>query len=80
MDRLATMRWSIEQCFLECICVLGVGHYETWSYRGDMGIVVGHGCAFVYGCFAWIFLKKKRCLFDFTYGLASCCGVSLCIF
>ena len=34
LDRLATLRWSIEQCFLECMCFLGMGHYETWSYQG----------------------------------------------
>jgi SRSO17 transposase len=32
LDRLATMRWSIEQCFLECKSYLGMGHYETRSY------------------------------------------------
>lgn len=32
LDRLATMRWSIEQCFQECKSYLGMGHYETRSY------------------------------------------------
>jgi len=33
LDRLATMRWSIEQCFLECKSYLGMGHYEARSYQ-----------------------------------------------
>jgi SRSO17 transposase len=28
------LRWSIEQCFKECKGYLGMGHYETRSYRG----------------------------------------------
>ena len=32
LDRLATMRWSIEQCFQECKSCLGMAHYETRSY------------------------------------------------
>jgi len=34
LDRLATMRWSIEQCFQECKSFLGMSHYETRSYQG----------------------------------------------
>ncbi len=30
---VATMRWPIEQCFEECKSYLGMGHYETRSYR-----------------------------------------------
>lgn len=32
LDKLATMRWSIEQCFQECKSYLGMTHYETRSY------------------------------------------------
>lgn len=32
LDRLATARWSIEQCFQECKSYLGMTHYETRSY------------------------------------------------
>jgi SRSO17 transposase len=32
LDRLATARWSIEQCFEECKSYLGMSHYETRSY------------------------------------------------
>jgi SRSO17 transposase len=32
LNRLATSRWSIEQCFQECKSHLGMGHYETRSY------------------------------------------------
>lgn len=34
LDRLATMRWSIEQCFAECKGYLGMTHYETRTYQG----------------------------------------------
>lgn len=33
LDRLCTMRWSIEQCFQECKSYLGMAHYETRTYR-----------------------------------------------
>ena len=33
LNRVATMRWPIEQCFEECKSHLGMGHYETRSYR-----------------------------------------------
>jgi len=32
LDKLATMRWSIEQCFQECKSYLGMTHYETRAY------------------------------------------------
>lgn len=33
LDRLATARWSIEQCFQECKSYLGMTHYETRSFQ-----------------------------------------------
>lgn len=33
LDRLATARWSIEQCFQECKSYLGMSHYETRSFQ-----------------------------------------------
>ena len=33
LDRLATARWSIEQCFQECKSHLGMAHYESRSYQ-----------------------------------------------
>ena len=33
LDKLATTRWSIEQCFQECKSYLGMAHYETRSYH-----------------------------------------------
>jgi SRSO17 transposase len=33
LDRLATARWSVEQCFQECKSYLGMTHYETRSYQ-----------------------------------------------
>ncbi len=34
LDRLATMRLSVEQCFHECKSYLGMTHYETRTYIG----------------------------------------------
>ena len=34
LDRAATLRWQIEQCFEECKSSLGMGHYECRSYQG----------------------------------------------
>ena len=33
LDCAATMRWPIEQCFEECKSYLGMGHYETRSWK-----------------------------------------------
>ena len=34
LDRAATLRWPIEQCFEECKSNLGMGDYECRSYQG----------------------------------------------
>jgi hypothetical protein len=34
LDRAATLRWPIEQCFQECKTNLGMDHYECRSYPG----------------------------------------------
>lgn len=34
LDRAATLRWPIEQCFEECKSYLGMAHYEGCSYPG----------------------------------------------
>lgn len=36
LDRAATLRWPIEQCFEECKSNLGMSHYECRSYPGWM--------------------------------------------
>lgn len=33
LNRVATMRWPIEQCFEECKSHLGMGHVEARSYK-----------------------------------------------
>ena len=33
IDQAATMRWPIEQCFEECKSYLGMGHYESRSWK-----------------------------------------------
>ncbi|MEW6242782.1 MAG: hypothetical protein AB1497_00625 [Bacillota bacterium] len=46
LDRVATMRWPIEQCFEECKSQLGMGHYETRSYlawyRHMLFVMIAH--------------------------------------
>jgi SRSO17 transposase len=34
LDKVALLRWSIEQCFEECKTELGMNHYEVRSYNG----------------------------------------------
>ena len=34
LDRAATLRWPIEQCFEKCKSNLGIGYYECRSYQG----------------------------------------------
>jgi len=36
LDRAATLRWPIEQCFEECKGFLGMSHYECRTYGGWM--------------------------------------------
>jgi SRSO17 transposase len=47
LNRLATARWSIEQCFQECKSYLGMAHYETRSYPGwhrhMLFVMIAHG-------------------------------------
>jgi SRSO17 transposase len=47
LNRLATARWSIEQCFQECKSYLGMAHYETRSYSGwhrhMLFVMIAHG-------------------------------------
>jgi len=46
LDRLATARWSIEQCFQECKSYLGMTHYEARSFqawhRHMLFVVIAH--------------------------------------
>lgn len=46
LNRLATMRWSIEQCFQECKSYLGMSHYETRTYmawhRHMLMVMIAH--------------------------------------
>jgi len=46
LDRLSTMRWSIEQCFQECKSYLGMTHYETRTYpawhRHMLMVMIAH--------------------------------------
>ena len=62
LDGLALMRWSIEQCFLECKSYLGMGHYETRSFpawhRHMLFVFVAHH-------FTWVlrYVFKKRVFF-----------------
>lgn len=46
LDRLSTLRWSIEQCFQECKSYLGMTHYETRTYtawnRHMLMVMIAH--------------------------------------
>jgi SRSO17 transposase len=46
LNRLSTMRWSIEQCFQECKSYLGMSHYETRTYdawnRHMLMVMIAH--------------------------------------
>jgi SRSO17 transposase len=46
LDKLATLRWSIEQCFQECKSYLGMAQYESRSYaawhRHMLLVMVAH--------------------------------------
>jgi len=46
LNKVATMRWPIEQCFEECKSHLGMGHYETrtWRswYRHMLFVLIAH--------------------------------------
>jgi SRSO17 transposase len=59
LDGVVLMRWSIEQCFLECKSYLGMGHYETRSYaswhRYMLLVFVAHFFVLV----LWDVFKKR---------------------
>lgn len=66
LNKLATMRWSIEQCFEECKSYLGMTHYETRTYqawhRHMLLVMIAH--------LFTIILRQtyKKTLFDHAYG------------
>jgi len=64
LDRLATARWSIEQCFQECKSYLGMTHYETRSYqawhRHMLLVMIAH----LFITVLRRFLKKIRNFYD----------------
>jgi len=68
LDRLATARWSIEQCFQECKSYLGMTHYETRSYqawhRHMLLVMIAHLFITVLRRFF-----KKTCDHHHAYGL-----------
>jgi len=59
MNRAATMRWSIEQCFEECKQNLGMDHYEMRSW-------LGWHRHMLYVFLAHLFLLKVRLKFKKT--------------
>jgi SRSO17 transposase len=70
LDKLATMRWSIEQCFQECKSYLGMAHYETRSYqawhRHMLMVMIAHLFTTVLRC-----AIKKQYYPDYAYGSVS---------
>jgi len=59
LDRLATARWSIEQCFQECKSYLGMAHYETRSYQAWSRHMLLVMIAHLFVTVLREFLKKK---------------------
>lgn len=60
LDRLATARWSIEQCFQECKSYLGMTHYETRSYQAWHRHMLFVMIAQLFVTVLRIFLKEVR--------------------
>jgi len=61
LDKLATARWSIEQCFQECKSYLGMAHYETRSYHAWHRHMLFVMIAQLFVTILRDFLKKIRC-------------------
>ena len=59
LDRLATMRWSIEQCFQECKSFLGMTHYETRTYGGWLRHMLMVMIAHLFTTILRLLLQKK---------------------
>lgn len=64
LDRLATARWSIEQCFQECKSYLGMTHYETRSYQAWHRHMLLVMIAQLFITILRAFLKKTRQHYD----------------
>ncbi len=69
LDKLATMRWSIEQCFQECKSYLGMTHYETRTYVGWLRHMQMVMIAHLFTTVLRLLLQKKP--FDHAYGQSS---------
>lgn len=64
LHRVATMRWPIEQCFEECKSHLGMGHYETRSYRAWYRHMLFVMIAHLFTMKLRLTFKKNGCLDD----------------
>ena len=60
LDRAATLRWPIEQCFEECKSNLGMGHYECRSYQGWKRHMLFVMIAHLFTIYIREIFKKKR--------------------
>lgn len=60
LDRAATLRWPIEQCFEECKSNLGMGHYECRSYQGWKRHMLFVMIAHLFTTYIRGFLKKRN--------------------
>lgn len=66
LNRLAMMRWPIEQCFEECKSNLGMGHYETRSWRAWHRHMLFVMMAHLFTMILRIYFKKNSCYFDYA--------------
>jgi SRSO17 transposase len=62
LHRVATMRWPIEQCFQECKSHLGMGHYETRSYRAWYRHMLFVMIAHLFTIMLRLRFKKNSCI------------------
>ena len=75
LHRVATMRWPIEQCFEECKSYLGMGHYETRSYRAWYRHMLFVMMAHLFTMMLRLRFKKTGCINYADGETANCCGL-----
>ncbi len=76
LHRVATMRWPIEQCFKECKSYLGMGHYETRSYKAWHRHMLFVMMAHLFTLMLRLHFKKNGC-FNHAYGEKTDCSSTM---
>ena len=73
LNRVATMRWPIEQCFEECKSHLGMGHVEARSYKAWHRHMLFVMMAHLFTQMLRIHFKKNSNI-NHAYGKATSCS------